>query len=141
MCDEVGNDKVRSSRKTVKRLVKQYFVIFNISINPRIPLKTVKWKCRLRKYYIFYTYTLYFYLAQVLTWHFFSLYKEMHKTWFLLARKTRLGNTKCQVIKDKTTWGKYIKKISCRYITEEFTTQLRSYHIFFILSFILYFTN
>ena len=67
MCDEVGNDKVRSSRKTVKRLVKQYFVIFNVYINPRIPLKTVKWKCRLRKYYIFYTYTLYFYLAQVLT--------------------------------------------------------------------------
>ena len=58
MRDEVGNDKFRSSKENlllesrisqgrkrffeaVKRLVKQYFVIFYVSYT-RIPLKTVK---------------------------------------------------------------------------------------------------
>ena len=57
---------------------------------------------RLRKYFIFYQ-------AQTLTWVFFSLYKGIPKTWFLLAKQTRLENKMfllTQKIKNKVSSNK-----------------------------------
>ena len=52
---------------------------------------------------------LYFYQTQILTWLLFSLFKGIHKACFLLARQTRLDNTKfllTQKIKNKVSTNK-----------------------------------
>ena len=54
---------------------------------------------------------------------------KTNKPWQHEVSAHTKNKKKRQVIKDKTTWGKYLK-ISCEYATDEFTTQLRSYSCF-----------
>ena len=61
----------------------------------------------------------------------------MHKTWFLRARQARLENTKFLLSQKKK--NNVSSKISCAYVTEEFTTQLLSYYTF--ISFIVNIIN